>query len=89
MLNHPLNHSTAIYLSQQNLYFMQTLTFNEMELIEGGSWHCAAGIAGGFLAGMASATGNGVAFALGPVGVTWGFIGGVGGALLGGASTCR
>jgi len=54
----------------------------------GGGWNCAAGIAGGFLAGMASSTGNGVAFALGPVGVTWGFIGGVGGALLGGSAAC-
>lgn len=62
---------------------------DEMLEIAGGSgWNCAAGIAGGFLTGMASATGNGVAFALGPVGVTWGFIGGVGGALLGGAATC-
>jgi len=54
----------------------------------GGGWNCAAGIAGGFLAGMASSTGNGVAFALGPVGVTWGFIGGVGGALLGASAAC-
>ncbi len=68
---------------------MRTLTLNEMELIEGGSWHCAAGITGGFLVGMASATGNGVAFALGPVGFTWGFIGGVGGALLGASQSCR
>ena len=62
----------------------------EMENIMAGSgrWNCAAGIAGGFLAGMASATGNGVAFALGPVEVTWGFIGGVGGALLGGSAAC-
>jgi hypothetical protein len=54
----------------------------------GGGWKCAAGIGGGFLTGMASATGNGVAFTLGPVGVTWGFIGGVGGALLGAAASC-
>ena len=54
----------------------------------GGGWKCAAGIGGGFLTGMASATGNGVAFSLGPVGVTWGFIGGVGGALLGAAASC-
>jgi len=67
---------------------MRTLTLNEMETFEGGSWRCAAGIAGGFLLGMANSTGNGIAFALGPVGVTWGFIGGVGGAILGGASTC-
>lgn len=40
---------------------------DEMLEIAGGSggWNCAAGIAGGFLAGMASSTGNGVAFALG------------------------
>ena len=63
---------------------------DEMLEIAGGSggWNCAAGIAGGFLAGMASSTGNGVAFALGPIGVTWGFIGGVGGALLGGSAAC-
>lgn len=61
----------------------------EMENIMAGSgWACAAGIAGGFMAGMASSTGNGIAFALGPVGVTWGFIGGVGGALLGGSAAC-
>lgn len=66
------------------------LSVDEMESIMAGSggWNCAAGIAGGFLAGMASSTGNGVAFALGPVGVTWGFIGGVGGALLGGSAAC-
>jgi len=67
---------------------MNTLSLSEMELIEAGGWRCAAGIAGGFLLGMASATGNGVAFALGPVGVTWGFIGGVGGALSGAAAFC-
>jgi len=68
---------------------MNTLTFNEMELIEGGSWQCAAGIGGGFLLGMASCTGNGTAFFLGPVGVTWGFIGGVGGALAGASQACK
>ena len=63
---------------------------DDMLVIAGGrgGWNCAAGIAGGLLAGMASSTGNGVAFALGPVGVTWGFIGGVGGALLGGSAAC-
>ena len=66
------------------------LTFSEMEDIMGGRkyYACAAGIVGGFLTGMASATGNGVAFFAGPVGVTWGFIGGVGGALLGGSAAC-
>ena len=72
---------------------MNTLSLNEMELIEGGggsgSWQCAAGIGGGFLLGMASCTGNGTAFFLGPVGFTWGFIGGVGGALLGASQSCK
>ncbi|CAM2800452.1 MAG: hypothetical protein GZ091_18625 [Paludibacter sp.] len=67
---------------------MKTLELNQMENLEGGKWACAAGIAGGFMVGMASATGNGIAFALGPVGVTWGLIGGIGGALLGGSAVC-
>ena len=68
---------------------MNTLSLNEMELIEAGSWHCAGAIAGGFLGGMAACSGNGTAFFLGPVGVTWAFIGGVGGALLGASQTCK
>ena len=68
---------------------MKKLESKQMEDLEGGkAWNCAAGIAGGFLAGMASATGNGIAFTLGPVGVTWGLVGGIGGALLGGSATC-
>ena len=53
---------------------MRKLEVNQMKNLEGrlADWRCAAGIAGRFLAGMASCTGNGVVFTLGPVGVTWG-----------------
>lgn len=68
---------------------MKKLELNQMEEIQGDGWaRCAAGIVGGGLAGAAGASGNGIAFMLGPVGVGWTAIGAIGGALLGGASTC-
>ncbi len=98
MLNHPLNYSTAIYLSQQNLYFMQTLTFNEMELIEGGfSWaKCALGTVGGAGAGALSgvwAGGSAGTIALPVIGTVsgalfGGALGGLFGGMIGAASSC-
>lgn len=64
---------------------MKSLSLAELESINGEGWaKCAAGLVGGAALGFASSTGNGVALVLGPVGVTWGAIGAVGGALLGG-----
>jgi len=68
---------------------MKKLELNQMEEIQGDGWaRCAAGIIGGGFAGSTGASGNGIAFMLGPVGVGWTAIGAIGGALLGGASTC-
>lgn len=67
---------------------MKTLELNQMENLEAGSWRCLASIAGGAMVGAAGASGNGVAFFLGPVGVTWCAIGGIGGALAGAAAGC-
>lgn len=68
---------------------MKKIEMEYSEELNGGGWvRCALGIGGGFLAGFAGATGNGIALTLGPVGVTWGFLGGVGGAIVGGAGTC-
>jgi hypothetical protein len=73
---------------RNKINFMKSITLNQMEMIEAGRWQCAAAIAGGFLGGMAACSGNGTAFFLGPVGVTWSFIGGVGGGLLGASQSC-
>ncbi|MDA9555151.1 hypothetical protein N9R54_02835 [Pelobium sp.] len=68
---------------------MKSLELNEMELIDGGGfWKCALSVGGGALLGAAGASGNGVAFALGPVGVTWTAVGAVGGAMAGAAAGC-
>jgi hypothetical protein len=69
---------------------MKKLELNQMENLEGGfSWgRCLTGVAGGGLAGAAGASGNGVAFLLGPVGVTWTAVGALGGALLGASAGC-
>ncbi len=68
---------------------LKTLSFKEMEMIEGGSfWRCLGGIVGGAVAGFAGSTGNGIALTLGPVGVTWGAIGAIGGGLVGATSSC-
>jgi len=64
---------------------MKSISIEQMEVISGEGWgKCAAGLAGGALLGFASSTGNGVALTLGPIGVTWGAIGAIGGALVGG-----
>ena len=68
-----------------------TLSVSEMEEIMAGSFSwgkCLTGIGGGAIAGFAAGTGNGVAFALGPIGVTWGAIASLGGALLGASGGC-
>jgi hypothetical protein len=62
---------------------------DEMLEIAGGSfWRCAGGIVGGAMLGAAGASGNGIAFFLGPVGVAWGTIGGIGGGITGAATFC-
>ncbi|QLH32640.1 MAG: ComC/BlpC family peptide pheromone/bacteriocin [Cyclobacteriaceae bacterium] len=64
---------------------MKSLSLSEMEVLTGEGWlKCAAGLVGGAAVGFASSTGNGVALVLGPVAVTWGAIGAIGGALVGG-----
>lgn len=69
---------------------MKTLELNQMQIIEAGfSWgKCLTGIGGGAITGFVAGTGNGVAFVLGPVGVTWGAVSAVGGALLGASGGC-
>lgn len=66
------------------------LTLEEMENVMAGSgfWRCAGGIVGGAMAGAAGASGNGIAFFLGPVGVAWSTIGGIGGGMVGAATFC-
>jgi len=69
---------------------MKTLELNQMEILEGGfSWgKCLLASGGGALVGFASGTGNGVAFVLGPVGVTWGALAAIGGAMVGASEGC-
>jgi hypothetical protein len=69
---------------------MRTLNLEQLEQLEAGfSWgKCLSGIAGGAIAGFAAGTGNGVAFVLGPIGVTWGAVAAIGGGLLGASGGC-
>ncbi|WP_428224135.1 hypothetical protein [Flavobacterium sp.] len=71
---------------------MKKLELNQMETFEGGkkvNWaKCGTGVVGGAIAGFAAGTGNGVALTLGPVGVTWGAVSAIGGALVGASSGC-
>ena len=78
----------TIKLNKMKTLELRIMPFEEMSIIEGGTWKCALGIGGGFLVGFAGATGSGVAFFAGPIGVTWGFLGGIGGAIAGGAGAC-
>ena len=67
---------------------MKTLSLNEMELIEAGSWQCAAGIVGGaIVGGLGGAAAGSVVPWLGTIaGGIWGI---VGGGLSGAAATCN
>jgi len=69
---------------------MKTLELNQMEILEGGfSWgKCLLGIGGGALVGFATGTEHGVALVLGPVGVTWGALSAIGGAMVGASQGC-
>lgn len=67
---------------------MKKLQLNQMELTTGGNSRCFAAVTAGTVAGFLGGTGNGVAFLLGPIGVTWGAIGAICGAVIGAASSC-
>ncbi len=68
---------------------MKKLEISQMENLQGEGWgKCALGVSGGALLGAAGASGKGVAFLVGPIGVTWTAVGAVGGALAGAAASC-
>jgi len=79
----------TLELKQMSLANIEgTLTVSEMEEIMGGNWRCIVGIGAGAVAGFSGSTGNGVAFLLGPIAITWGAVGAVAGAVLGAATAC-
>ncbi len=67
---------------------MRKLELNQIETIVGGSSRCFAAVTAGTVGGFLGGTGNGVAFLLGPIGVTWGAVGAISGAVLAAASFC-
>jgi hypothetical protein len=67
---------------------MKKLDLNQMESKTGGNARCFAAVTAGTVGGFLGGTGNGVAFLLGPIGVTWGAIGAISGAVLAAVASC-
>lgn len=67
---------------------MKKLELNQIETIAGGNARCFAAVTAGTVGGFLGGTGNGVAFLLGPIGVTWGAVGAICGAVGAAVAAC-